>query len=162
MAIPITSIKKNEQTAEQVKQKKLAELQSLIAKQDEAIHKILEVTGELDEIGLFDALHAIVKAREDIARIAVDQLSREPVTHLINHLLHLSSALSTIDPEVTNKLATSLKVGIEEAELSKTFQKVSIFQLMTALNDPDINRAITFGLNFLKGIGKGIEEKKSE
>ena len=75
MAIPITSIKKKELTPEEIKQQKLAELQSLIAEQDQAINKILEITGELDDAGIFDALKAMVKAKDDIAKIAVDQAS---------------------------------------------------------------------------------------
>ena len=30
---------------------------------------------------------------------------------------------------------------------------------MKVLKDPDINRAIGFGLHFLKGMGKGLQEE---
>ena len=130
----------------------------MIAEQDQALNKILEITGELDDAGVFDALKAMVKAKDDIARIAVDQASREPVTNLINHVLNASGVISSIDPDVTAKLAASVKSGLDEAELYRgNGQKVSIFQLMTALNDPDMNRAVKFGLDFLKGMGKGLE-----
>ncbi|QNK90263.1 MULTISPECIES: DUF1641 domain-containing protein [unclassified Sporosarcina] len=158
MAAPITSIKWNELTPQEIKQNKLGELQSLIAEQDQALNKILEITGELDDAGVFDALKAMVKAKADIAKIAVDQASRDPVTNIINHVLHATSVISSIDPDVTAKLAASVKSGLNEAELySGNGQKVSIFQLMTALNDPDTNRAVKFGLDFLKGMGKGLE-----
>lgn len=158
MAVPITSIKRNEQTPQEIKQNKLEELQTLIVEQDRALSKILEITGELDSAGVFDALKAMVKAKDDIAKIAVDQASRDPVTNIINHVLNASSVISSINPDVTAKLAASVKSGLNEAELySGNGQKVSIFQLMTALNDPDTNRAVKFGLDFLKGVGKGLE-----
>ncbi len=158
MAVPITSIKRNEQTPQEIKQNKLEELQTLIVEQDRALSKILEITGELDSAGVFDALKAMVKAKDDIAKIAVDQASRDPVTNIINHVLNASSVISSINPDVTAKLAASVKNGLNEAELySGNGQKVSIFQLMTALNDPDTNRAVKFGLDFLKGVGKGLE-----
>jgi uncharacterized protein YjgD (DUF1641 family) len=161
MAVPITSIKKKELTAEEIKLKKLEELQSLIAEQDQALNKILEITGELDGAGVFDALKAMVKAKDGIAKIAVNQASREPVTNIINHVLNATSVISSIDPDVTAKLATSVKSGLHEAELYRgNGQKVSIFQLMTALNDPDTNRAVKFGLDFLKGMGKGLDDDK--
>ncbi len=157
MAVPITSIKKKQRTPEEIKQEKLAELQSLIAEQDQALNKILEITGELDDAGIFDALKAMVKAKENLAKIAVDQASREPITNIINHVLNVSSVISAIDPAVTAKLAASVQSGLHEADLYKdNGQKVGVFQFMMALNDPDINRAAKFGLDFLKGMGKEL------
>ena len=103
MAVPITSINKKELTPKEIKQNKLEELQSLIAEQDQALNKILEITGELDGAGVFDALKAMVKAKDDIAKIAVDQASRDPVTNIINHVLNATSVIASIDPNVTAK-----------------------------------------------------------
>lgn len=159
MAVPITSIKKEELTIEENKKKKLEELQSLIIEQDKAFHKILEITGDLDNAGVFDAVKAMVKAKDDILKIAVDQASREQVTNLINHLLNATTVVSSIDPEITAKLAVSIKSGLHEAELYRNNgQKVTVFQLMTALNDTDINRAVKFGLDFMKGMGKELDD----
>ncbi|MFC5587672.1 DUF1641 domain-containing protein [Sporosarcina soli] len=157
MAIPIKTIKKKELTAEESKRQKLDELQSLIAEQDHVFNKILEITGELDDAGVFDALKAMVKAKDELAKIAVEQAGREPVTNLINHALNASGVVAAIDPEVTAKIGASVKSGLEEAELYRdNGHKVSIFELMGALNDPDTNRAIKFGLDFLKGMGKEL------
>ena len=111
MAAPITSIKMKELTPEEIQQEKLLELQSLLTEQEQAINKILEITGELDDAGVLDAVKAMVKAKEEIAEIAVDQVSREPVTNLINHVMNASGMLTSIDPDVTAKLATSVKSG---------------------------------------------------
>ena len=160
MAVPITSIIKKELTLEEIQQKKLLVLQSLIVEQEQALNKILEITGEMDDAGMLDAVQAMIKAREDIAEIAVNQASQEPVTNLINNLMNATSLLTSIDPDVTAKLAASIKDGLEEAELHReSTQKVGIVSLMKAINDPDINRAIKFGLHFLKGMGKGLEGK---
>ncbi|WP_438315307.1 DUF1641 domain-containing protein [Sporosarcina sp. FA9] len=162
MAAPITSIKLNEFTAEELQQKKLLELTSLIAEQEQALNKILEITGELNDIGILDAAQAMLKARDDIAKITVHQVSREPITNLINHLINVSGMLTSIDPEVTVKLAASVKSGLDEAELQNgNGQKVGLFTLMKSINDPDINRAIQFGMHFLKGMGKGLDKDHS-
>lgn len=160
MAIPVTTIKKREFTVEEMREEKLAELQSLIADQEQALNKILSITGDLEDLGVFDALQAMVKAKDDIAKIAVEQVAREPVTNLINHVINTSNAISSVDPAVTAKLASSVKSGLYEAELQADDQKVGVFQLMKALNDPDINRAVKFGLNFLKGMGKELGTEK--
>jgi uncharacterized protein YjgD (DUF1641 family) len=158
MAVPITSIKKKELTPEEIQQQKLLELQSLITEQQQAIYKILEITGELDDAGVLDAVKAMMKAKEDIAEIAVHQVSREPVTNLINHVINASGLLTSLDPEVTAKFVASVKSGLTEAEVhSQNNQKIGALTLMKSLNDPDINRAVKFGFHFLRGMGKGLD-----
>ncbi|MCZ2258336.1 DUF1641 domain-containing protein [Sporosarcina sp. G11-34] len=160
MAAPITSIKLKALTSAETEQEKLAELQSLIAEQEQAINKILEITGELNDIGVLDAVQAMIKAKEDIAEIAVNQASREPITNLVNHVLNASGMLTSIDPEVTEKLAAGVKSGLHEIELhGGNNETISVFDLMKSLKDPDVNRAIQFGLHFLKGMGKGLDER---
>lgn len=159
MAAPITSIKRIELTPEEQKQQKLLELQSLISEQQQSLNKIIQITAELDNAGVLDALTAMVKAKDEIAGIAVTQASREPITNLINNVMNATGLLTTINPEVTANLKDSIAKGIEEAELYKgNGDKVSILQVMTALNDPHINQAVKYGLNFLKGMGKGLNE----
>ena len=123
------------------------------------MNKIIEITAELDNAGVLDALTAMVKAKDELAGIAVTQASREPMTNLINNILNMSGLLTSINPEVTDNLKKGITKGIEEAELYKgNGDKVSILQLMTALNDPDINRAVKYGMDFLKGVGKGLDK----
>jgi uncharacterized protein YjgD (DUF1641 family) len=160
VAAPITSIKRIERTPEDIQREKLLELQSLIAEQEKALNKILKITGELDDAGVLDAAQAMLMAKENIAEIAVNQAARQPVTNLINNLMNSSGLLTSIDPKVTAKLATSVKSGLEEAESHrKSNQKIGVVALMKSLNDPDINRAVKFGLHFLKGMGKELDGK---
>lgn len=157
MAVPITSIKKKQLTAEQIQEQKLEELQALLAKQDEALEKILSITGELNDSGVLDAVAAMVKAKEQIAKIAVDQVSREPITNLINHVMNASAVMSSIDPAITSKLVESVRSGLNEAELYRdNDEKVGVIQLMTLLKDDDINRGLKFGLDFMKGMGREL------
>ncbi|OMP65761.1 DUF1641 domain-containing protein [Domibacillus epiphyticus] len=159
MAAPITSITKQVLTPEEQQQQKLAELQTLLADNDEAIQKILGIAGELNSIGILDAADSMIQAKEKIAHIALGQVSREPVTNLINHLMNASAVATRIDPELTTKLVGSMEKGINEGiDFLQTDQKTSVFDLAKSLKDPDINRAIGFGLHFLKGMGKGLNE----
>ncbi|MEK4024321.1 DUF1641 domain-containing protein [Mammaliicoccus sciuri] len=159
MATPITSIKQTERTEIEVQEEKLAELQKLLAEQEDSIQKIMEITGELHDIGALDALQAMLQAKEKIAGIAVGQVSREPVTNMLNNLMAAAGTLTAIDPATIQKLSQSVQRGLHEAELGNgENQKTGALQLMKSLNDPDINRALTFGMNFLKGMGKGLNE----
>ncbi len=159
MAKPITSIHQSKPTAEEIQQEKLNELQALLAEQEAAVNKILEITGELNHAGVLDAVQAMVKAKDDIAGIAVEQLSGDPASNLIKNILNASSLLATVDPEVSEKLADSMKSGLHEAQLANgNPQQIGLFDLMKSLKDPDINRAVNFGLHFLKGMGKSLDD----
>lgn len=163
MAAPITSMKRTEQTDAQIQQEKLEQLQASLAKQEQAIQQLLELSGELQEMGALDAVHAMLQAKEKIAGIAIDQASREPVTNLINNVMAAAASATAIDPEMTKKIVAGVERGLHEAELGNGHtSKVGLLQLAAALNDPDINRAVKFGLNFLKGMGKGLSEENSE
>lgn len=158
MAEPITTIKKKIKSKEQIEQEKLAELQSVIAENDAALEKLLKITAELDRIGVIDSLEAMLYAKEDIAKVGLEQISREPITNMIKHGINLSEIATAISPETTEKLSDSIKGGINEAEMdAMNDEKISLFGLMKAVNDPDINRAMKFGLSFLKGMGKGLK-----
>lgn len=160
MAKPITSIHKNQPTIEETQQQKLVELQALLAEQEAAVNKILAITGELNDAGVLDAVQAMMKAKEDIAEIAIDQLSKDATTTMIQNVLNAAGILSSVDPGVSEKLAASIKSGLNQAQLgSETSETIGLLDLMKSLKDPDINRAINFGRHFLKGMGKALDEK---
>lgn len=160
MASPITQLTKKKLSPEEIKQNKLKELEALLAEQDQALNKLLQITGDLNDAGILDAALAMVKAKEGITEIVMHQATRKPVTNLINNMMSAAGALTAIDPATTEKLASSVALGLKEAEEeSKNDKKVGIFQLMKSLFDADINRSIKFGLSFLKGMGKGLAKK---
>ncbi|ANU10927.1 hypothetical protein BBH88_11725 [Planococcus antarcticus DSM 14505] len=159
MASPITQIKRKEWTTEEIRQQKLYELETLIAEQDQALNKLLAITGDLDDAGVLDAILAMVKAKEGIAEVVMGQATRVPVTNLINNMMGAAAALTAIDPASTEKLASSMVKGLNEAESQNhNGKKLGVFQMVRAFRDPDVNRAIKFGLNFLKGMGKGLDK----
>lgn len=160
MASPIRQLTKKQLSPDEIRQNKLHELESLLAEQDQALNKLLQITGDLNDTGILDAVLAMVKAKEGIAEIVVHQATREPITNLINNMMSAAGALTAIDPAMTEKLAASAANGLKEAEKERTNdKKIGIFGLMKSLRDPDINRSIKFGLNFLKGMGKSLGNK---
>ncbi|GAA3330401.1 hypothetical protein GCM10020331_082800 [Ectobacillus funiculus] len=82
------------------------------------------------------------------------------MTNMINNAMAAGGALTAIDPEMTQKADDECSEWFTKRQ-SRGFnrvKKVGILDLMKVLKDPDINRAIGFGLNLLKGIGEGLKE----
>jgi uncharacterized protein YjgD (DUF1641 family) len=60
---------------------------------------------------------------------------------------------------MTKKLMGGLTAGLKKAdEALQSGAKIGIFDLMKVLSDPDINRAMAFGINLLKGVGEGLKD----
>ncbi|MDQ0272073.1 DUF1641 domain-containing protein [Cytobacillus purgationiresistens] len=158
MAAPITEIYR-EVDEEAVKQQKMEELKSLVSENEDTINNLFKILGELNDSGVLEAASSMLQGKEKIAKIALDQVSREPVTNLINTLMGATAALMEADAGQTTKLIKSALSGLDEG---KTFleseQKIGVMNLVKVLNDPDINRSIGFGIHFLKGMGKGLKE----
>ncbi len=73
MATPITTIKKETKTAEQMKLEKIEELKELLAENEDAVSKTMTIMNELNDLGIFDAATSMLRAKEDIAKIALGQ-----------------------------------------------------------------------------------------
>ncbi|PGE99986.1 hypothetical protein COE80_17410 [Bacillus pseudomycoides] len=160
MAAPIKAIQKQGLTEEEQKQQKLEGLKELLANNEEALNQMCNIVGELNDIGMLEAANSMLKAKEPIAKIVLGQVTREPVTNLINNMLGAAGALTELNPELTKKLVGSVLTGMDEGNQHlQSNKKVGILDLMKVLKDPDINRAIGFGLHFLKGMGKGLKDE---
>jgi len=158
MAAPIQTIKKQQLTEEQLKEQKLDNLKQLLAENEETVNQVFTIMAELNDIGALEAASKLLEAKEEVAHIALGQVTRKPVTNIINNLMGAAGALSNLDPETTTKLINSLNTGIDEANKAvDADEKVSVFKLAKMLNDPDVNRAMNFGIHFLKGLGKGLK-----
>jgi uncharacterized protein YjgD (DUF1641 family) len=159
MAQPISAVKKNMKTEEQIQHEKLVELQAQLAAKDEALKKVLDIIDELHHTGALEAGKAMLEAKDKIASIALGQASREPVTNMINNLMGAAGVLTKMDPEVTAKLLDSVVEGVRQGEdFVASDNKIGAFDLVKSLKDPDINRAIGFGLHFLKGMGQELKK----
>lgn len=159
MGKPITLIAKEESTQEQLKSQTLDRLVDDLSNHSDGLRQGMELLQELHDSGILDIAVALLQAKEKVAKIALDQVGRQPVTNMINHVVAAASAISETEPDTTKKIVKCLSNGMAQAEASLEMDnKVRPFQLLKMLRDPDINRSIIFGLNLLKGIGEGLKD----
>ncbi|WP_107838710.1 DUF1641 domain-containing protein [Metasolibacillus meyeri] len=158
MAKLISTIKKEELTAEQLQAQKLEDLKQLVTENEDAVKQIFTILTELNDIGALEAASKLIEAKEEVAHIALGQLTRKPITNIMNNLMGVAGALSDMDPATTTKLIEALNSGLDEGNKAvEADEKIGVLQLMKQLKDPDVNRAVNFGVHFLKGLGKGLK-----
>ncbi|MFJ7745177.1 DUF1641 domain-containing protein [Peribacillus sp. NPDC097295] len=157
MAAPITEIH-NPITEEDIKLQKIEELKTLVTDNEDVLNSLFDILGDLNDSGVLDAANSMLKGKEKIAKVALGQVTREPVTKLINTLMGATGALMKADADQVTKLLTSALAGMDEgSKFIETDKKIGVMSLVKVLNDPDINRAIGFGVHFLKGMGKELK-----
>ncbi|EMA6343875.1 DUF1641 domain-containing protein [Bacillus cytotoxicus] len=160
MAKEITVIQKKVVTEEEKKQQLADELFTQLEENREAVEETMQLLASLQQAGILDAAISLLAAKEDVSKIAIEQLNREPVKNALNNMMGAGEALSSADPELTKQITSSLVTGLQFAtdELKKG-KKTKVMDFFKVLKDPDINRAITFGFSFLKAFGQGLDKK---
>lgn len=126
VAKEITMIQKTVVTEEQKKQQVSEELLQQLGENQQAIEETIHLLAQLQKAGLLDAAVSLLAAKEDVSKIAIEQLNREPVKNALNNMMGAGEALSSVDPEVTKQVTSSLVTGLQYAtdELKKVRKQV--------------------------------------
>ncbi|MBC6315935.1 DUF1641 domain-containing protein [Listeria grandensis] len=158
MAEPISKIRRVEKTDDQIKQDKMTAIKDQIATDDAAFMEVLELVKALHDSGALDMLNSALKAKEDIATTFLNEARKEPATNAINNLMMTSKLLTETKPEQTEKMLEGLANAQAKANESlKEDATLGLFGLAKAMKDPDVNRALRYGLAFLKGVGQELK-----
>ncbi|EUJ24072.1 hypothetical protein PGRAN_05076 [Listeria grandensis FSL F6-0971] len=158
MAEPISKIRRVEKTDDQIKQDKMTAIKDQIATDDVAFMEVLELVKALHDSGALDMLNSALKAKEDIATTFLNEARKEPATNAINNLMMTSKLLTETKPEQTEKMLEGLANAQAKANESlKEDTTLGLFGLAKAMKDPDVNRALRYGLAFLKGVGQELK-----
>lgn len=160
MAKPIKTIAKQTLTQSEQQNQAVENVIQVLTTNAQGIQETIKLLQELHNSGFLGALNAAVEAKEEIAKTVMGQMVRPPVTNLINNAMAAASGVSELDPAITQKFMNSVTKGIRKAEEGiRSGSKLGIIDLIKALSDPDVNRAMNYGLHLLKGIGEGLQEQ---
>ncbi|AIS60898.1 DUF1641 domain-containing protein [Listeria ivanovii] len=158
MAEPISTIRDTKKTPEEIEQERLAKIKANIVEEDSGFIEMVETVKLLQESGALEALNSAIKARGDITKTFLNEWRKEQVTNAINNMMISSKLLTDTKPEQTEQMLTNLKNAAEKAEESAKKEEImGMLAMMKALKDPDINRALRYGMTFLKEIGQTLK-----
>jgi uncharacterized protein YjgD (DUF1641 family) len=157
LAKPIRIVKRHELTEEERQQQSMQELSRSLTAHQEALQQSLKLVQELHESGALSMVTALLESREKVAKIALGQVVKPAMTQTINNAMEVAGAASQLDPKLTKKVMGGVVAGMERAaEALDNGEKVGVFDLLKAMRDPGVNRALTMGLRFLQGMGEKL------
>lgn len=154
MARPITKIQKSEPTAEEKRNRALEDILDEVAANKEAMSEAVRFFSRMHESGWLSFFNAVLARQEELLRIAVKEANKPENTAILQNLLGLMQMIGKIHVDGLDEVTKRMNNGLQEAASARHGERVSAFQMLKALKDPEINRAIVFLLAFLKGVGK--------
>ncbi|WP_240375485.1 DUF1641 domain-containing protein [Bacillus piscicola] len=160
MAKKIETVKKWEWTEEEKRTQELREIEDALIENKEAIFKTLDILNEADNKGLLNMVSGLLHEGENVLQVAVKTMNKPETTNTIRNVLLMMGTASLINVQELEPLLLKINKGIEQvAEKSDTDEKTGYFDMARSLKDPEINRALTIMLAFLKGMGAKTEDE---
>jgi uncharacterized protein YjgD (DUF1641 family) len=138
---------------EKASQDKEALIAALLERR-EAIEKAILFLQRADERGLLDVITALIGQGDKVMGVVSRELNKPHNSTMLVHFVKLAEMVGELDVEKLQPLIAKVNQGIEKAdELVLTGETTTLFDMLKALKDPDVNRSITAIFGFLKGAG---------
>ncbi|TCP23808.1 uncharacterized protein YjgD (DUF1641 family) [Scopulibacillus darangshiensis] len=158
MARPVTKIERMTVDPDVQEAKEREEVIAALMENKEAVLSVITLVDKLQDRGILDLLIALFGQGDKVLSIAARELNKPGVADTLDHLMNAAQMLGKLEINKMKGLVDNVNAGIEEAEKRvESGETTSLFDLMKLLKDPDVNRAVTASVGFLKGAGKGIK-----
>lgn len=155
MSEPISKIQRITVDKKTQKKRDLAEIESALAGNKEAVLRTIDLLGSLNERGILELLNGLFAQGDEVFKIAVQEINKPNNARLLENLVGLAGVLGAVDMKSVKTVTERAANGFGEAAAGAVDEEpVKLFELLGALKDPEINRSIAMLLKFLKGMGK--------
>ncbi|GLB59490.1 DUF1641 domain-containing protein [Cytobacillus sp. NCCP-133] len=155
MAKAINKIKRFELSAEDKRKKDLEEVENALIDNKESILELLSIVNHMHDRGVLNLLNGLFGQGDKVMNVLVKAVDKPEATNTIKNLLLMVGTLGTINVQQLEPLLLKLNSGIARvAEYKETEDRTSYFDLVRVLKDPEVNRAVTLLITFLKGMGE--------
>jgi uncharacterized protein YjgD (DUF1641 family) len=160
VAKPIQQIEKKRLNEAEEEAEALKELVGMIADSKESIKTFLEILEELDRSGLLDMAKGLLKTRQKVGVLAMEQMNQPAMHRIIKNGINTVQFLGQLDPDQMKTIMNGVSKGLEKtSEGSSQKEQVGLWSLIRTMRDPDIRASMTMMTSFLEGMGKEISQK---
>lgn len=155
MAEPIKKIERLVVSEEERRRQDFAEIEQAVSEHKEAILEGIELLQGLHDRGVLPMANSLLGQADEVLAVVVRLVSQPQHAKALANLLQLALMVGSLDVKRLEPMVHGLNTGLEVAA-SKVDEKTKLMDLFKALNDPEINRAITMTLGLLKGMGSAF------
>ncbi|GAA0326056.1 hypothetical protein GCM10008967_15790 [Bacillus carboniphilus] len=161
MAKAIQQIERKQKNAEEERTEDLAAILTQIAENREAIQTSLMILQELHQAGILDMLKGLLRTREKVGSIAIEQINQPGMHNIIKNGMSAVQLLSSLDPNQLKQIFGGLSHGLHKAsEGNEKKEQASMWGLMKSMRDPNVRTSLNTMVHFLNGMGEGLNQKQ--
>jgi uncharacterized protein YjgD (DUF1641 family) len=143
---------------EEQRKNDLSEVEDALIKNKKAILQTLEIMNHMQEKGILSLLNGLFGQGDKVLDVAVRAMDKPENTNTLKNLLLLLGTLGMINVRQLEPFLLKIDAGIARvAEYKDTDEKTGYLDLVKSIKDPEVNRAITILMQFLKGMGQETE-----
>jgi uncharacterized protein YjgD (DUF1641 family) len=157
MAKATTRIENNIPDPIQEQAQSLKMLLQAVTENRDALLMLLDIVKELHELGLLEAVQAMLKNRHDISVIGITQLNKPGASRILKNGMNALAFLSSIEPAELEPLLKGMSNGVKYAADADKGQ-IGLFGMMKSMRDPEVATSLQVMFNFLRGMGHGVRE----
>ncbi|MCM3715286.1 DUF1641 domain-containing protein [Halalkalibacter oceani] len=159
MARKIEQIDKRVPDQVEVNAEALKMLTERIAENERSITVLIEIVEELHEAGILDALKGLLKTRDKVGALAIQQLNQPGAHHMIKNGMSLLQTASQIEPEHLTRIMNGMTKGLQAMAENNSNEPLSMWQMMKMMRDPHVNASLQTMLGFMQGMGQELNKR---
>lgn len=157
MARAITRIERRVSTRAEQDLQAVGEVVGAIAQHKDALLQAIDILGEMHKAGLLDVAQGMLKNRQELAVIGINQLNKSGAQRFIKNGMGLVQFLGELDPERLKQVMGAMAHGLESAlDERQPTRPAGMWGMLKTLRDPDVNTSLGVMMNFLRGMGEGL------
>ncbi|MFC3884482.1 DUF1641 domain-containing protein [Bacillus songklensis] len=161
MAKAITNIEKYIPSKAQQEADSIEEILKVLSDNKESVTAFLEIVKEVHESGIFDIIQGLLKNKSEVAKVGLEFVNVAGIPSMAKNGIVAMQFLSKLDPLKVHMLLEGLNKGLERVSVEDE-NHTSMWGMVKALREPEINSSITVLLNFLRGMGTEFDKNKEQ
>ncbi|MGA9226781.1 MAG: DUF1641 domain-containing protein [Mesobacillus sp.] len=163
MAKPIRQISRGVPNPIEEQDKAIDEILKALADNKEAVLSFIELTKELHEVNVFETAGSLLKQRNDVGVIAMQQVNQPAVHNIIKSGFGLFKFLGSLQPSQLETLLQGVTLGLKRmSSTGEKGKKQSIWKMRIRLRSPEIRAAMTTMVDFLEGMGEAFLKNRED
>lgn len=157
MAKAIRQISRQAPNETEERAQAVEEIMQALADNKDAVLSMIEMAKELHEVKVFETAGSLLKQRNEVGVIAMQQVNQPAVHNVIKSGFGLFKFLGGLQPAQLETLMNGVTLGLKRmSQTGEKGKKQSIWKMRIRLRSPAIRAAMTTMVDFMEGMGEAF------
>ncbi|MED1783793.1 DUF1641 domain-containing protein [Brevibacillus fortis] len=162
MAKAISNIERYMPSPEEERHQAIQQVLDAVSENHQALITLLDIVKELQEIGVLDILQGALKNRHDIGVIAVSQLNKPGMHHMMKNGMNALQFVGKLQPDKLQNILNAVDHGLDRMTDTKNDKPMGLLGMSKAMMEPNVTLALSSMINFLRGMGEGMNHAEKQ